>query len=70
MKRLSVFVLAIASLAGCGGTAFTSIQKLPDNSYYLTENFLYGRGASSGSTWRCLPEQTADVMACKRVGTP
>lgn len=66
-RTLPLAVLALAALAGCNST-FTNIQRLPDNTYYLTQ-VKQGPFFIAGSAWRCVPTSET-TMRCARVAVP
>ena len=68
LRILTALTLVFAaSTTGCN-SMFTSIQKQPDNSYFLTQ-VKQGPFFVAGSGWKCVPVSEL-VMKCSRVGVP
>jgi hypothetical protein len=67
-RIFALVAITLATLTGCA-TSFTSIEKQPDNSYYLTM-MKRGPGFVAGSTWKCLAAPGDGAMKCSRVGVP
>jgi hypothetical protein len=69
MKLGALLLLALPLLTstGCAST-FTSIERQPDNSYYLTQ-VKQGPFFVAGSAWKCMPRSETSLV-CRRVGVP
>jgi len=67
MLRLFACLLVVTATSGCV-SAFTSIQKQEDGSYFLTQT-KSGPFFVAGSSWKCVPAGET-VMQCHRVAVP